>query len=43
MAFKKNKLNELSKEELVEELLSFDNLSAKKDNPTKNGQFRYKI
>ena len=35
MAFIKNKLNELSKEELVEELLRFDNLSAKKDNPTK--------
>ena len=35
MAFTKNKLNELSKEELVEELLRFDNLSAKKDNPTK--------
>ena len=43
MAFTKNKLNELSKEELVEELLRFDNLSAKKIIRQKNGQFHYKI
>ena len=38
MVFTRSKLNELSKEELIEELLSFDNWSDKE-----NGRFRYKI
>ena len=44
MVFTKRKLNELSKEELIEELLSFDNLSEKINDLTKkNGRFRIKI
>ena len=44
MVFTKRKLNELSKEELIEELLSFDNLSEKINDLTKkNGRFRFKI
>ena len=35
MVFTRTKLNELSKEELIEEFLSFDNLSEKINNLTK--------
>ena len=35
MVFTRSKLNELSKEELIEELLSFDNLSEKINDTTK--------
>ena len=43
MVFTRSKLNELSKEELIEELLSFDNLSEKINDLTKkNGRFRIK-
>ena len=35
MVFTRNKLNKLSKEELIEELLSFDNLSEKINDLTK--------
>ena len=35
MVFTRSKLNELSKEELIEELLSFDNLSKKINDLTK--------
>ena len=35
MVFTRSKSNELSKEELIEELLSFDNLSEKKNDLTK--------
>ena len=35
MVFTRSKLNELSKEQLIEELLSFDNLSEKMNNLTK--------
>ena len=35
MVFKRSKLNELSKEELIEEILSFDNLSEKINDLTK--------
>ena len=35
MIFKRSKLNELSKEELIEEILSFDNLSEKINDLTK--------
>ena len=35
MVFTRSKLNELSKEELIEELLSFDNLSEKINDLTK--------
>ena len=35
MVFTRSKLNELSKEELIEELLSFDNLSEKMNELTK--------
>ena len=35
MVFTKSKLNEISKEELIEELLSFDNFSEKINDLTK--------
>ena len=35
MVFTRSKLNELSKEELIEQLLSFDNLSEKINDLTK--------
>ena len=35
MVFTRSRLNEVSKEELIEELLSFDNLSEKVDDLTK--------
>ena len=35
MVFTRSKLNELSKEDLIEKLLSFDNLSEKIDDLTK--------
>ena len=35
MVFTRSKIYELSKEELTEELLSFDNLSEKINDPTK--------
>ena len=35
MVFSRSKLNELSKEELIEELLNFDNLSEKRNDLTK--------
>ena len=48
MVFTRSKLNELSKDELMEELLSFDNLpektnDLKKKKKKKNGQFCLKI
>ena len=35
MVFTRSKINELSKEELIEEVLSFDNLSEKRNDLTK--------
>ena len=45
MVFTRSKLNEPSREELIEQLLSFDNLSEKINDLTKkkNGRFRVKI
>ena len=41
MVFTRTQLNELSKEELVEELLSFDNLSEKINDLTKKWTISY--